>query len=131
MADSLEKAIKLIKPGDRADANRVLVTLLKEDPTNDQTWVWMTAVVDTGKLRMDCLQEALKHNPNNPTARRGLVRLQSAQPPEGSFKPQQPVSSYEPQPLPRPAVSTIPFRWKPVREGAGGWAALGRGGVGR
>jgi hypothetical protein len=77
LKNQLEQAIALAKTGDNAKARELLVEVLKSDPTNDTAWVWMAAVVDTLNLRKECLEEALKHNPRNKTARRALERLQA------------------------------------------------------
>jgi hypothetical protein len=73
----LEQAIALVNAGDNAQARTLLVEVLNNDPTNDTAWVWMAVVVDTLDLRRECLQEALKHNPRNKTARRALDKLET------------------------------------------------------
>ncbi len=75
MADKLTQAIQLIQAGDRERARQLLIDLLKTEPKNDRAWVWMAAVVETAELKQDCLEEALKHNPHNEVARRGLAAL--------------------------------------------------------
>ena len=68
METRLEQAIGFIKAGDKKRGRELLVEILKGDPTNDTAWVWMAAISDEYQLRKDCLEEALKHNPNNKTA---------------------------------------------------------------
>jgi len=77
METRLEQAIGFIKAGDKKRGRELLVEILKGDPTNDTAWVWMAAISDEYQLRKDCLEEALKHNPNNKTAQKALMRLQT------------------------------------------------------
>lgn len=75
MTNKLTHAIQLIKSGDNERARLLLIEHLKTDPKNDRAWVWMAAVVETAELKQECLEEALKHNPHNEVARRGLAAL--------------------------------------------------------
>jgi hypothetical protein len=71
----LRQAVALIKSGDLIAARTLLSRFLTDHPTNDHAWVLMAAAVDTDELRSDCLNEALKHNPRNETARKALDRM--------------------------------------------------------
>ncbi len=89
----LQNAAKAIREGDKKLGKKLLVELLKEDPTNDMAWLWMSAVIGTDKRRRECLEEALRHNPNNQTAQKELQKLkQSGQPSSPSLgnRPKQP-----------------------------------------
>jgi Tfp pilus assembly protein PilF len=79
MADKLQRAIARIKADDKTDGRQFLWEILKADPKNDKAWLWMSAVVDTDELRQECLEEALKVNPSNQTARNGLAKLRRMQ----------------------------------------------------
>ncbi len=68
-------AMEALRAGDRPRAREVLTHLLKADQNNATYWIWMSAAVDTPKERIYCLQTALKFDPENATARRGLVLL--------------------------------------------------------
>lgn len=70
-----QEALSAIKDGNRARARDLLTRLLKLEPENAEHWVWMSAVVDTPKERIYCLKEALKLDPQNASARRGLTVL--------------------------------------------------------
>ncbi|MAT97507.1 MAG: hypothetical protein CL608_10230 [Anaerolineaceae bacterium] len=74
----LQHAAKAIRAGDKSLGKKLLVELLNEDPTNDMAWVWMSTVVGTDKMRRECLEEALRHNPHNQTAQKGLKKLQQS-----------------------------------------------------
>ncbi|HFQ93686.1 MAG TPA: hypothetical protein ENK32_06730 [Anaerolineae bacterium] len=71
----MQHAVTAIKNGDKATGKALLLQLLKEDPDNDRAWVWMSAVMDSSDMRRQCLEEALKHNPNNQIARKELQKL--------------------------------------------------------
>jgi hypothetical protein len=76
MADSVQQAIKLIEAGKYEQAHALLLEKLQTDPKNDAAWYWMSKVVATDELREECLQEALKYNPQNSLARAALDELE-------------------------------------------------------
>jgi hypothetical protein len=78
---ALNEAVRRIRQGDRAGGKELLVELLKAEPENDQAWLWMAAAVEEDTLRRECLEEALKHNPDNQEARRALQKLAGGGPP--------------------------------------------------
>src|SRR5688572_20724047 len=84
MADDLmfQDVVEALKRGDKARAKELLTLLLKADQTNSTYWVWMSASVETQKERIYCLQTALKLDPENTTAKRGLVLLGALAPDE-------------------------------------------------
>jgi hypothetical protein len=75
MKEKLKQAMDSVKVGDNDKARELLLDVLRQDPTNDVAWVWMSAVVETDELRQNCLEEALKYNPRNKTAKRALDRM--------------------------------------------------------
>ena len=76
-----QEAQTALGSGDRARARDLLTRLIKADAANSLYWVWMSAAVETSKERIYCLNEALKHDPQNLAARRGLIGL-GALPPD-------------------------------------------------
>ena len=82
----LRKAIEALRAGDRPRARDLLTRLLKADQKNAEYWVWLSAVVETHKERLYCLQTALQLDPQNAAAKRGLL-LQGALPPDDSIRP--------------------------------------------
>ncbi len=66
-------ALDAIEKGERRRARDLLTRLLKTDQKNPQYWVWMSTVVETSKESVFCLKEALKLDPENALARRGLI----------------------------------------------------------
>jgi len=82
----LQEAIEALRKKDRARARDLLTRLLKTDQNNAVYWIWMSAAVDAQKERQYCLQTALKLDPGNASAKRGLILL-GALPPDDSLPP--------------------------------------------
>jgi tetratricopeptide (TPR) repeat protein len=76
-----------IEAGDRARARDLLTRLLKISQNVPEYWIWMSAVVETHKERTFCLKEALRLEPDNAAARRGLVLMGAAPPDESHILP--------------------------------------------
>ncbi len=72
---AFEEVFRALEEGDRQRARDLLTRLLRRDQSNPQYWLWMSAVVETRKERIYCLKEALKRDPANQAARRGLTLL--------------------------------------------------------
>jgi len=89
----LQQAIAAIKAGDKETGKRLLTEILKADRHNENAWLWMTQVVSSDSERLKCLQNVLRINPNNESAKRGLAVLQQKQ----AKKPQQ-VEKPKPEP---------------------------------
>ena len=75
-----EEAISAIENGQRARARDLLTRLLRQDKTKPEYWLYMSAVVDSQKERIFCLENALKYDPENETALHGLVMAGAAPP---------------------------------------------------
>jgi tetratricopeptide (TPR) repeat protein len=82
----LEQAIEALRRYDKARAKDLLARLIKSNQGNATYWIWMSAAVDTAKERIYCLETALKLDPDNSTARRGLI-IMGALPPDENVKP--------------------------------------------
>ncbi len=82
----LTEAIEAIRQGNKASAKDILTRLIKADQHNAIYWVWMSAVVETKKERLYALQTALRADPDNAAAKRGLVLL-GEMPPDESIEP--------------------------------------------
>lgn len=81
-----QEAVDALREGDKAKARELLTNLLKTDQNNPQYWIWLSASVEATKERIYCLQTALQLDPENATAKRGLVLL-GALPPDESVQP--------------------------------------------
>jgi tetratricopeptide (TPR) repeat protein len=82
----LQSAIEAIRNGDTARAREFLTRLLKDNQSNAEYWVWMSAAVETQKERLYCLQTAIRLDPDNASAKRGLVLL-GGLPPDETISP--------------------------------------------
>jgi tetratricopeptide (TPR) repeat protein len=81
-----QEAVEALREGKKAQARELLTGLLKTNQNNATYWVWMSATVDSTKERIYCLQTALKLDPENATAKRGLI-LHGALPADESVQP--------------------------------------------
>ncbi|HSJ88211.1 MAG TPA: tetratricopeptide repeat protein [Anaerolineales bacterium] len=81
-----QEAVEALREGKKARARELLTGLLKTNQNNATYWIWMSATVDSTKERIYCLQTALKLDPENTTAKRGLI-LHGALPPDESVQP--------------------------------------------
>ncbi len=89
-----QDAVDALRRGDKPRSKELLTQLLKTNQNNPTYWVWLSAAVDNSKERIYCLQTALKLDPENGTAKRGLVLL-------GALAPDETV---QPFPMNRPRV---------------------------
>ncbi len=81
-----QEAVEALRTGERPRAKDLLTRLLKTDQNNVNYWIWMSAAVETAKERVYCLQTALRIDPENATAKRGLILL-GALPPDENVQP--------------------------------------------
>lgn len=77
-----QDAVHALRSGDKPRAKELLTLLLKSDQNNPTYWIWLSASVDANKERIYCLQTALKLDPENATAKRGLILLGALSPDE-------------------------------------------------
>lgn len=69
----LQEAIIAIKKGEKELGKKLLTEILRTDPNNEVAWLWMSTVVKDSSQRQQCLERALKINPNNQAAQRNLA----------------------------------------------------------
>jgi tetratricopeptide (TPR) repeat protein len=88
MADDtmFQEAVDALREGDKARAKDLLTRLLKTDQNNPQYWIWLSAAVESTKERIYCLKTALQLDPENASAKRGLVLL-GGFPPDETIQP--------------------------------------------
>ncbi len=79
-SSTLTEAIAAVRTGDRARARELLSRLLRAETQNAEYWIWMSAVVDLPRERIYCLESALKIDPTNRAAMRGLAILGARRP---------------------------------------------------
>jgi len=150
--NTLTEAIAAIRTGERARARELLSRLLRADSQNAEYWIWMSSVVDLPRERIYCLESALRIDPTNRAALRGLAVLGARRPEEKEIPspvrlPQRdyalPETLAEPEKEPEPVPENVPAvglpkagaaTFKP-RKGAGigrvfGMLAVGAAGIG-
>ena len=81
-----QDAVAALRKGDKPRAKELLTLLLKADQNNPTYWIWLSASMDNAKERVYCLQTAFKLDPENVTAKRGLILL-GALAPDESIQP--------------------------------------------
>lgn len=86
----LQEAIEAIHQGQRLRARDLLTRLLRADQANPEYWIWMSSVVETTKEQIYCLNSALRLDPDNHAAKRGLVLL-GGRAPDAGVTPVPPV----------------------------------------
>jgi tetratricopeptide (TPR) repeat protein len=79
---TLTEAIAAVRTGDRARARELLSRLLRAESQNAEYWIWMSSVVDIPRERIYCLESALRIDPTNRAALRGLAILGARRPDE-------------------------------------------------
>ena len=80
--EKLKQGIAALKAGRRKEARAILLQVLEHDEENEQAWLWMSAAVETDKLRRTCLEKVVEINPDNAHALKGLRRLTAPEPGE-------------------------------------------------
>jgi hypothetical protein len=102
--NTLSQAVKLIKSGEKQAAAKILIQIVKNEPMNENAWLWLAYLVENEK-RIYCLQKALEINPLNTKTRKALDKLQNAPIPTAASTPEpvqpaQPFTQYEePEPV--------------------------------
>lgn len=77
---SLQEAIQAIKDNNKEKGSQALNRILQDDPNNVTAWIWLSGCYDDLSTKRHCLEAALKADPNNQTAQRGLQYLKSIDP---------------------------------------------------
>jgi len=104
MTDKLQKAIALIKSGDKRKGIDLLTEILRAQPDNESAWLWMSSIVPSDKQRLYCLQKVLTINPDNQAARKGLASIQRDQETEPVEPSSQPKAQSRPARVPSPVT---------------------------
>jgi hypothetical protein len=75
----LQKGIRAARRGRKEPARRLLAQAIQGDPNNEEAWLWMSRVVDSGAEKAECLNRVLQINPDNSWAAEQLAALQTAE----------------------------------------------------
>ncbi len=108
--DLLQQAIAAARAGQKEEARRLLVQVLKANPRNETAWLWMSAVVETPAERIHCLKQVLAINPQNEMAHRGLRALGALETPAPASPSTAPAAASAPAiSPPPPAPDGVPL----------------------
>lgn len=121
------EAIAAAQAGDRSTARELLTRLLRIEPSNAEYWLWLSAVVPTERERLYCLKSALKHDPTNRAALRGLLILGARKPEQAELNaaigiPKRARKAVSPS---RSRSQQLPMKW--ILAGAGVFTVIGLG----
>jgi tetratricopeptide (TPR) repeat protein len=72
-------ALEAIDQGQTTRARDLFTRLLRSDSSKAEYWLWMSTLVDTNAERIYCLESALRVDPDNEAAKRGLIILGARQ----------------------------------------------------
>ena len=75
MPTMLEQAIAHIRAGEIEKARNLLIEVLKQNPSDENAWLWMARCVTETEQQRYCFEKVLKLNPQNQYAIRSLNRL--------------------------------------------------------
>ncbi|NJN15494.1 MAG: hypothetical protein HC822_03960 [Oscillochloris sp.] len=104
--DLLQNGIAALKAGDHSLARKLLMGAARTNPGDERVWLYLAAAVRDPAQRRDCLERALRINPQSIPAQRGLAALATpkvAPVAERREVPPQP-------PIPAPTIQPIPTR---------------------
>ena len=88
------EAMEAAREGKRARARDLLTRLIRANQSNVDYWLGMSAVVDSQKEQIYCLEKALEVEPDNDVAKRGLV-LMGGRPADDNIVPVTPKRKRE------------------------------------
>lgn len=79
MDSDLQKAIALVKSGQKKQGGQMLAEIVKRQPKNEVAWLWLADCVSTNQQKVFCLNKVLEINPHNEGVRKLIQKLQSIQ----------------------------------------------------
>ena len=77
MNDLTRQGVSHFESGDEAKALECFVEALRQGPNEVETWFWLAMTLDSHVERERCMQQALRIDPLNETAIKGLIHLAS------------------------------------------------------
>lgn len=90
----VREAKRAIRAGNKSEAQKLLLKATELDQSNEQAWMWLSAVVDSIEDQMICLENVLQINPSNADAKRGLEMLRKKAPPPAEKPPSKPNNPF-------------------------------------
>ncbi|HVU15182.1 MAG TPA: DVUA0089 family protein [Phototrophicaceae bacterium] len=76
-SEALQQAYRLIREGNKQDAARLLVPIVRADPLNADAWWLLANAVENTQQQARALRRVLSLRPNDPRATEMLARLQA------------------------------------------------------
>ena len=80
MDDLIQQGIDALHAGNRDEARKILLTVIKQQPDSERAWGWMYNAANTDQERIYCLKEILRINPQNEKANQLLYKLMEQRP---------------------------------------------------
>jgi hypothetical protein len=121
-ADLVLEAVFVLQTGDRASARLLLEEAIRQQPDDEQAWLWLSGAVESDEERLECLQQVLTIDPDNQAAQAGMEvlshsesakdpQLSSPSPAEASLdaflSEQEDIYSINPLRSPKPAPQRV------------------------
>lgn len=103
MSTPLEQAVAYIKAGEIEKGKQLLIEVLRQNPRDENAWLWMSRCVTTSEQKEYCFQKVLAINPQNQHAIEGLKRLNN---PVSINPPTQPKANQQ-QSVKKKGLSTV------------------------
>jgi hypothetical protein len=73
--EKLALAIGLIKQGKKQEGAKILANLLTLEPGLELAWLWLADCSESRERKINCLQMAIKINPNRAATQKALIDL--------------------------------------------------------
>ncbi|MBV6449989.1 MAG: hypothetical protein MHPDNHAH_00707 [Anaerolineales bacterium] len=73
---NVQTGIEHYKSGNKTDALKIFLEVLKREPNNEIVWLWLAACVENLEQKKDCFHKVLSINPNNTVAQKALAELE-------------------------------------------------------
>ncbi|MBA3534299.1 MAG: DUF4178 domain-containing protein, partial [Ardenticatenales bacterium] len=107
IADALEKGIRAARRGHKEPAQKLLVTVVKAEPENEEAWLWLSRVVDDPTRRAECLRRVIQLNPDNRWAADELVALRGDDSGNGAAAPGHAEPTWQPPTTPEVGLTQL------------------------
>ena len=107
MLTPLGQAIECIQAGDKEKGRGLLIHILRENPRDENAWLWLALCVTDAAQERECYDRILKINPQNQYAIEGLRRLNDTVSSSTEPKVSRPVDREQPAPTPGFAQTII------------------------
>lgn len=75
MDDLLQQGVTAFKAGNRDEAKKIFMEVVKQSPDSETAWAWMYQASGNDKERIDCLKQILRINPESKKASELLNKL--------------------------------------------------------